>query len=170
MHVVKSLSSNEPLLQCVQKLAAIPRKDVLRVAAAYLREVTPARVFVFFRYDALSDVLRSDQTVGDDFGLLNSLEMKPAERVSGWCAANNCSSVNSNAALDLLNVASMFKPPLRSTLATPLFDGDVLVGVLTAYAAQDEAFTEEHRQLTEHMALTLGECLVQVEQPAPVLR
>jgi len=98
------------------------------------------------------------------------LTIKPAERVTGWCAANNRSSVNSNAALDLLNIAGMFEQPLKSTLATPLFDGDVLIGVLTTYATRDEAFEEEHRQITEQMAMTLGECLSQSEQPAPVLK
>jgi GAF domain-containing protein len=60
----------------------------------------------------------------------------------------------------------MFDPPLRSTLATPLYDGDVLVGVLSAYATQEDAFSEEHRYIAEQIALTLGECLSRVEQPA----
>ena len=143
---------------------------MLSAAADFLREATPGSVFAFFRYDALSDVLRCDQSVGDELGLLDGLTIKPAERVTGWCAANNRSSVNSNAALDLLNVAGMFEPPLRSTLATPLFDGDVLIGVLTIYSTRDEAFEDEHRHITEQIAMTLGECLSQSEQAAPVLK
>jgi len=161
---------NSALLECLRRLPSVPRKEVLSAAADFLREATPGSVFAFFRYDALSDVLRCDQSVGDELGLLDNLTIKPAERVTGWCAANNQSSVNSNAALDLLNLAGMFEPPLRSTLATPLFDGDVLIGVLTSYATRDEAFEDEHRHLTEQIAMTLGECLSQSEQPAPVLK
>lgn len=161
---------NSALLECLRRLPLAPRKDVLSTAAEFLQRATPGTVFAFFRYDALSDVLRCDQSVGDELGLLDGLTIKPAERVTGWCAANNRSSVNSNAALDLLNLAGMFEPPLKSTLATPLVDGDVLIGVLTAYATREEAFDEEHRQITEQMAMTLGECLSQSEQPTPVLK
>jgi putative nucleotidyltransferase with HDIG domain len=165
---IRSSSSADMLmLHCIRRLPSVPRKEALATAADYLHQVTPARVFAFFRYDALSDVLRCDQSVGDDLGLLNGLSIKPAERITGWCAANNRSSVNSNATLDLLTIAEMFQPPLRSTLATPLFDGDVLIGVLTAYATRDEAFKEEHRHLMEQLALTLGECLSSAEHPAP---
>jgi len=163
-------SENALLLESIRRLPTVPRKEVLTTAADCLRQVTPARVFAFFRYDALSDILRCDQAVGDPFGLLNGLTIKPAERITGWCAANNRSSVNSNAALDLLNIAEMFEPPLRSTLATPLFDGDVLVGVLSIYASQEDAFKEEHRYIAEQMALSLGECLSRIEQPRAVLR
>jgi GAF domain-containing protein len=143
---------------------------VLAVASDYLRHQTSAEVFAFYRYDALSDVLRCDQAINDPLGLMKGLTIRPAERITGWCAANNRSSVNSNATLDLLNVAEMFDPPLRSTLATPLFDGEVLIGVLTAYSAKEDGFNEEHRYIVEQMAATLGECLSRVEIPSqPVL-
>jgi putative nucleotidyltransferase with HDIG domain len=161
---------NALLLQCIRQLPSVPRNEVLAAAAEYMRQVTGATVFAFFRYDALSDVLRCEQSAGDDFGVLNGLTIRPAERITGWCAANNRSSLNSNATLDLLNLADVFEPPLRSTLATPLFYGDVLVGVLTAYATKNDAFKEEDRYITEQLALTLGECLTRGEQPAPALR
>jgi GAF domain-containing protein len=164
------ISEDALLLDCIRRLPLVPRKEVLSTAVGYLQQATPATVFAFFRYDALSDVLRCDQSVGDELGLLRGLAIRPAERITGWCAANNRSSVNSNAALDLLNLAEMFQPPLRSTLAIPLFDGDVLIGVLTAYATMDDAFREEHRYITEQMAQTLGGCLSRAEQPTPVLR
>jgi putative nucleotidyltransferase with HDIG domain len=163
-------TENASLQDCIKRLPSVPRKEVLTTAADYLKQQTPAQVLAFFRYDALSDVLRCDQAIGDPLGLLNGLAISPAERITGWCAVNNRSSVNSNAALDLLNIAEVFQPPLRSTLATPLFDGDVLVGVLSAYATQEEAFSEEHRYIAEQIALTLGECLSRVDQaPQPVL-
>jgi putative nucleotidyltransferase with HDIG domain len=147
--------------ECLHRLPPVSRKDVLLAAASYLRQVTPGRVYAFFEYDALLDVLRCDQTAGDEQGLLHGLTIKPAERVTGWCAANNRSSVNSNAELDLPDIAATFIPPLRSTLATPLFDGDVLVGVFTSYATTDDAFDDIHRRITEQVALTLGGCLAQ---------
>jgi putative nucleotidyltransferase with HDIG domain len=157
------------LLECIQHMPSVPRKDVLAVAADYLQRQTPARVFAFFRYDAPSDVLRCDQAIGDPVGLLSGLMIRPAERVTGWCAVNNRSSVNSHASLDLLNLAEMFDPPLKSTLATPLFDGDVLVGVISAYATQENGFNDEHRYIAEQVALTLGDCLSRAEQTAQAM-
>jgi GAF domain-containing protein len=55
------------------------------------------------------------------------------ERISGWVAANRQQVVNSDARLDLGPLAQ--SSALQHCLATPLVDGDRVVGVLTGYSA-----------------------------------
>jgi GAF domain-containing protein len=117
----------------------------------------PARVFAFYQYDTDKDVLRCAEAIGDSHGLLSGIVIRPAERVTGWSAANLRTSVNSNAALDLLNIAGMFDPPLRSTLCTPVTLNGNLVGVLTAYATQADIFTDDHRYAIEQVSVSLAQ-------------
>ncbi|HEY5618766.1 MAG TPA: GAF domain-containing protein, partial [Vicinamibacterales bacterium] len=63
--------------------------------------------------------------------------------------------VNSNASLDLAEIAGFFVPRLRSTISTPLVLGDTLIGVLTAYSGKQDAFDESHRYSFEKVASTL---------------
>jgi putative nucleotidyltransferase with HDIG domain len=169
---IRSTATESSLLrECQIRMASTGRTEALGVAADCLREMTPARVFAFYRYDSADDVLRCAGTVGDPHGLLAGLTIRPAERVTGWSAVNRRTSVNSNAALDLLTVAGMFDPPLRSTLSSPMVNKGSLVGVLTAYATQPDVFTEEHSFLIEQVALALARRLGSADRPeASVLR
>ena len=87
--------------------------------------------------------------------MLGALTIRLGERVTGWTAANRRTSVNSNASLDLVEIAGFFVPRLRSTIATPLADGETLVGVLSAYSSKQDAFSESHRYAFEKVASTL---------------
>jgi putative nucleotidyltransferase with HDIG domain len=127
----------------------------VQIAAQYLRQLTPATVYALFVYDSTADVLTCISTSGDDQRLLGALTIRLGERVTGWTAANRRTSVNSNASLDLVEIAGFFVPRLRSTIATPLADGDTLVGVLSAYSSQQDAFSESHRYAFEKVASTL---------------
>jgi putative nucleotidyltransferase with HDIG domain len=144
------------LRECQFRLASATRSEALTIAVDHLRQMVPARVFALFRYDADKDVLRCVEAIGDPHSLLSGLMIRPAERVTGWSAVNLRTSVNSNAALDLLNIAGVFEPPLRSTISTPVTLNDTLVGVLTAYATQADVFTDEHRFVIEQVSASLA--------------
>lgn len=127
----------------------------LHVVAQCLRKLTPATVYALYMYDSGADMLTCVTANGDDQRLLDRLTIRLGERVTGWVAANKQTSVNSDAFLDLAQIASFFTPPLRSTISTPIADGEALVGVLTAYSLKEGAFTENHRYIFEQVALTL---------------
>jgi putative nucleotidyltransferase with HDIG domain len=127
----------------------------VQIAAQYLRQLTPATVYALFMYDSTADVLTCVSTSGDEQRLLGALTIRLGERVTGWTAANRRTSVNSNASLDLVEIAGFFVPRLRSTIATPLADGETLVGVLSAYSSKQDAFNESHRYAFEKVASTL---------------
>jgi putative nucleotidyltransferase with HDIG domain len=158
-------STTTLLLECEKHVHAAQRNEVLTVAAEYLRQLTPARVFAFFRYDAQADLLKCEEAVGDPLGLLAGLSVRPGERVTGWTAVNRRTSVNSNAVLDLQEIANMFDPVVRSALSTPLVANDALVGVLTLYATQAEIFSDEHRYIAEQIATSIGSRVSRASSP-----
>jgi diguanylate cyclase (GGDEF)-like protein/putative nucleotidyltransferase with HDIG domain len=123
--------------------------DVGDVIAKHLRRVVPASVVVFYIYDVTTDDLVSSHVAGAHASHLVGLRIPRGERLSGWVAANKQTIVNADPALDLGEVGRELKPRLRSCLSTPLVFGQELVGVLTLYSVDVDAFSEDHRRLLE---------------------
>lgn len=96
------------------------------------------------------------------------------EGVSGWVAQNSCLLLNGNASVEpgvpmLPNGA----PALRSGLAVPLLGSDKQIfGVLTLYAASEDAFCATDGEILETISEQLGLALhatVQRDEAKPVL-
>jgi putative nucleotidyltransferase with HDIG domain len=139
----------------------------LQIASQCLRQLTPATVYALFECDNQSDALTCRCVSGDEHRLLDGLSIKLGERVTGWSAANHRSSMNSDASLDLAQIATFFKPPLRSTLTTPLSDRERLLGVLTGYAPREDAFNESHRYTFEQISLALVNRITSLRSHVP---
>lgn len=120
--------------------ATSPRVDGL---CAEIRSILPADVCVFFEYDVHTDLLVARAAAGLEVAHFVSLQMRRGERVSGWVAATGEPALNSDARLDLREVASTLPLVLRSALSVPAFSGG-LVGVVTAYSAVPDAFDTSH--------------------------
>jgi GAF domain-containing protein len=78
--------------------------------------------------------------------------MGVGDRLTGWLAATRQVIINSDAALDLGERLSPEAPVLHSCLSVPLTAGGDLVGVLTLYASEREAFSEDHGRLLQMVA------------------
>jgi len=156
---------------CSRELSQVASPNTaLEISAQYLRQLIPATVYALFLYDGTADLLKCMQTNGDNLRLLDGLTIKLGERVTGWVAANQRSSINSDATLDLVQMAALFTPPLRSTISTPLRHGDRLIGVLTAYTFKDSAFNESHQYAFESVAPALARvCALQSHGSSNVL-
>jgi putative nucleotidyltransferase with HDIG domain len=155
-HIRTNAFESAILEQCardVSKAGSIA--TLVQISAQCLRQLTPATVYALFEYDAAADQLTCRHCVGDEQHLIDGLTIKLGERVTGWSAANLRASANSDASLDLAQIASFFAPPLRSTICTPLVQGDRLVGVLSAYSSKANAFNESHQYAFEQVAGTL---------------
>jgi putative nucleotidyltransferase with HDIG domain len=139
----------------------------VQVTAQCLRQITPATVYALFEYDATADHLTCRHSAGDERRLIDGLTIKLGERVTGWSAANLRASVNSDASLDLAQIASFFSPPLRSTICAPLVQGDRVVGVLTAYSSTANAFNLSHQYAFEQVSLALLGKLSSLQSSAP---
>ena len=131
------------------------RGDVCRRRRAgdgALSRILPDTTFAFYIHDAASGHLVARHAMGEHAAVLRGTSIAMSERLSGWVAACRQTIANSDAALDLYDRGVK----LGSALSTPLFDGERVVGVFTAYAAASQAFTEDQSRLVEMMAPHLG--------------
>ena len=87
----------------------------LAVVTQYVRLLTPSSACAFYRYASDTDSLICTYAVGESSHVLLGLTIKNGERVSGWVAANEKMIANSDATLDLRELAHQFHPSLRST-------------------------------------------------------
>jgi putative nucleotidyltransferase with HDIG domain len=112
---------------------------------------TTGMTLVIYEYDAHLDSLfgraaagiHRDATVGLTIGL--------GLRLTGWVAAHRMTIVNSEAALDLGNVAAKLTPAPQLCLSTPILADSKLVGVLTAYST-NEPFAAKDVAVLEMLA------------------
>jgi diguanylate cyclase (GGDEF)-like protein len=74
------------------------------------------------------------------------LRISLGERLSGWVGAHRQTIVNSDPVLDLGEEATAAVPRLRSCLSTPVVTQDTLIGVLTLYSPDHDAFDENHKR------------------------
>ena len=123
--------------------------DVGDVIAKQLRRIVPASDIVFYVYNVQTDDLVSMHAAGSHASHLVGLRIPRGERLSGWVAANKQTIVNADPVLDLGEMARMLRPRLRSCISTPLVSGQDLIGVLTFYSVDTDAFNEDHKRILE---------------------
>jgi len=131
--------------------------EAVDVASQALRQLTPVTTLALYRYDTNADVLVCDSSTGDPNNHIPGLTIRLGERVSGWAAANQRTSINSDASLDLFHIAALFRPPLRSTIVVPIVEGDRLLAVISGYSALEHGFNEAHLYAFERVAGFIGE-------------
>ena len=61
-----------------------------------------------------------------------------------------------------MQIADFFTPVLRSTISTPLYKGERLLGVVTGYSANNQAFTDNHGYALEAIASILADKILSV--------
>lgn len=149
-----------------RSLEALPTPELIAEAVAHhLAKAIPFSLCIVYVYDVTRDHLIAEHVSGECSHLLLDLRLQRGERLSGWVAANRRPIMNSDAALDLGDVASLSTPPLRVALAVPLTDEDQLVGVLSLYATSD--FDETHRVVLEEAARDVSRALHRHHVPIP---
>jgi putative nucleotidyltransferase with HDIG domain len=109
---------------------------------------SPGLTLVIYQYDAQLDSLFGRAAAGHHRTVANDLTIGVGRRLTGWVAAHRTTIVNSEAALDLGNIAATLRPAPQLCLSTPMLIAGKLVGVLTVYsngvvfAAKDVALFE----------------------------
>jgi putative nucleotidyltransferase with HDIG domain len=149
-HVLPALE----LLHAFSAQAALP--DLAEAIAQQALRETPAALFALFVHDTESGDLAVAHTSGVSAEWLRGLRLPIGERLSGWVAANRRTICNSDAALDLGAVDEPFEGELHSTLSVPIVTDDALVGVVSLYARDHQAFTDRHRRFLEQLVVALG--------------
>jgi diguanylate cyclase (GGDEF)-like protein/putative nucleotidyltransferase with HDIG domain len=120
--------------------------ETLSVLAVRLRRIIPfSALAIWIRRD---HVLMPEYVTGDDFRLFSSLEIPVGQGLSGWVAENRKPILNGNPSVEpgYLNDASKFSN-LRSAVAVPLEGVNGVLGVLSLYHADSDAFSKDHLRI-----------------------
>jgi len=142
--------------------ASLSLGETLSVFSVKLKRLVP--------YDAIAiyvkrgDELLPEHVNGDNFRLFASLKIPLGQGLSGWVAQNKKPIVNGNPSVEpgYLNDPTKFST-LRSALAVPLEGLEGVVGVLSLYQAEKDAFTSDHLRVllavSSKMALSIENAL-----------
>jgi putative nucleotidyltransferase with HDIG domain len=169
---IRANASEVALLEsCAQQvIRAATATDAAEASLQTLRQLTPITTCALYRYESNLDQVVCHFAAGDPHSLLGGLIIRLGERVTGWCAANQKTVMNSDAYLDLVQIATRFSPPLRSTICIPLFFEGRLDGVFTGYSTQENPFDERHRYVVERVAELLNTRLTSSAQTVRNIR
>ncbi|HTQ55538.1 MAG TPA: HD domain-containing phosphohydrolase [Bryobacteraceae bacterium] len=120
--------------------------ETLSVVSMRLKRMVP--------YDAIAVYICRGKTLvphyvnGENYRLFSSLEIPVGEGLSGWVAENRKSILNGNPSVEsgYTNDPAKFST-LRSALAVPLEGVSGVIGVLTLYRAERDAFSRDHLRI-----------------------
>jgi diguanylate cyclase (GGDEF)-like protein/putative nucleotidyltransferase with HDIG domain len=117
--------------------------ETLSVLSVRLRKLVPFDSIAI--YVLRDEKLIPEHVSGDNFRLFSSLEIPFGQGLSGWVAANRKPIVNGNPSVEpgYLNDASKFST-LRSAISVPLEGVNGVLGVLSLYKSEADAFTQDH--------------------------
>jgi hypothetical protein len=115
LQTIRDNASEAALLRSSDQLiATASANDAFELAVQSLRQLTPATVYALYEFESRAETLVCRQVAGDPNRLLHGLIIPFGQRVSGWAAANRRTAVNSDASLDLAQIARAFTPRLHS--------------------------------------------------------
>jgi len=138
-------------------------QDATDLIAKHLRRLVPSSACVFYMYDVDSDELLAAHASGEHAALIKGLRVPRGQRLSGWVAANRQTIRNSDPVLDLGESARAMTPRPRSCLSTPLLAGKTLVGVLSLYSSNKDAYSEDHERIVEVVALQVSGAILDAQ-------
>jgi putative nucleotidyltransferase with HDIG domain len=127
-------------------------EDLCDDVHAQLSVVMPGLTLVVYKHDEHLDALFGRAASGVHRNVAAGLTIGVGRRLSGWVAAHRTTIINSEAALDLGNVATTLRPSPQLCLSTPMMAGTKLVGVLTVYSTFNRPFVAKDVALFEMLA------------------
>jgi putative nucleotidyltransferase with HDIG domain len=145
---IRASSPDRPML----RRKAFMQKSALQ-ANEIIAEVTDAIDFtlgILFLNDPETNELEAAYTFGHASRAVNGLRIPLGQRLSGWVAVNRRTIVNSDAMLDLGDLARV--TGLRLCMSAPLMFEDESVGVLSLYTSLPAGFTDSDREALEMLA------------------
>jgi diguanylate cyclase (GGDEF)-like protein/putative nucleotidyltransferase with HDIG domain len=120
--------------------------ETLSLLGVRLRRIVPHHGLAIWVQRA--GVLIPEYVAGDDFRLFSSLQIPVGHGLSGWVAENRKAILNGNPSVESGYLSDPTKfSQLRSALAVPLEGTGGVVGVLTLYHSDRDAFTKDHLRI-----------------------
>jgi diguanylate cyclase (GGDEF)-like protein/putative nucleotidyltransferase with HDIG domain len=138
--------------------SSLSLEETLSVLVTRLRLLAPwdgAAVYLL-----RDEALHPAYVAGEDFHLFSSLKIPLGEGLSGWVASNSKAIVNGNPSVEAgyLNEPAKFSF-LQSALSVPLEGAQGVVGVLTLYRREKDAFTRDHLRILTALATKAALCV-----------
>jgi diguanylate cyclase (GGDEF)-like protein/putative nucleotidyltransferase with HDIG domain len=127
-------------------------QDYADAIVGHLQRLIPSSVCAFYINDVTRGDLQLVHAAGQFRAPFVGLRIPIGQRLSGWVAANRHTIVNSDAALDLGDLARATSTPLRSCMSAALVSSEQLVGVISFYSSELSAFNDDHRRIAESVA------------------
>jgi diguanylate cyclase (GGDEF)-like protein/putative nucleotidyltransferase with HDIG domain len=117
--------------------------DTLSVFAAKLRRLVPYdSIVIYIKYD---DVLLPEHVSGENMRRFSALRIPMGEGVSGWVAYNKKPILNGNPSVEPGYATDPGKlVSLSSAMAVPLEGLEGVVGVVSLYRSEKDAFSKDH--------------------------
>jgi len=120
--------------------------ETLSVVSVRLKKMVPYDAIAV--YVSRGKVLIPHYVNGENFRLFSSLEIPVGEGISGWVAGNRKSILNGNPSVECGYLNDPAKcSTLRSALSVPLEGVNGVIGALTLYRADKDAFSRDHLRI-----------------------
>jgi diguanylate cyclase (GGDEF)-like protein/putative nucleotidyltransferase with HDIG domain len=129
--------------------------ETLSVLAVRLRKIIPLHALaIWVRRD---DVLVPEYVTGEDYRLFTSLEIPVGQGLSGWVVENHKPIFNGNPSVEPSYLNDPTKTSvLRSAVAVPLEGMNGVLGALTLYHSDRDAFTKDHLRVLLGISAKIG--------------
>jgi len=135
------------LLELTQELgSSLKINETLALLASRLKAVIPYDGIAIYTVEG--EHLVTQYASGDDSALFSSLEIPLGEGISGWVTQNNKPMINGNPSVEpgYLGDPKRFSVH-RSAVSVPLSGLQGVIGALTLYHHEKDAFTKDHLRI-----------------------
>jgi diguanylate cyclase (GGDEF)-like protein/putative nucleotidyltransferase with HDIG domain len=129
--------------------------ETLSVLALRLGKIIPHHgLAIWVRRES---TLFPEYVTGEDYRLFSSLEIPVGQGLSGWVAENGKPILNGNPSVEPGYLGDSTKiTTLRSAVAVPLEGMNGVLGVLSLYSAERDAFTKDHLRVLLGISSKIG--------------
>lgn len=129
--------------------------DTMALLASRLKSAIPHTGIAIYTIEG--EHLKTQYAAGDDAALFSSLRIPLGEGLSGWVARSQRAIVNGNPSVEAGYLNDPRKTSaLRSALSAPLPGATGVVGALTLYHREADAFSADHLRILQAVSAKAG--------------
>jgi diguanylate cyclase (GGDEF)-like protein/putative nucleotidyltransferase with HDIG domain len=154
--VFHDIASTHKAVQAVYELSrsigqSLNVRETLKLLASSIKQFVPYSACSIYLVNSRDDRVLPHFVSGMYRDILEGLEVKLGEGITGWAAANNKTLVNVSPAPEFLNLEQL-RAVFKSCLAVPLSIDNSVVGVITLYSNEERVYKTDHLNLMETVA------------------
>ena len=125
--------------------------DTMELIASKLSDLVPFSTCALFLYSEESDSLACRFAKGTDADVVQQIEVRNGQGLTGWVARNRRPLVNARPNADLEAIGSPMTTVLQSALVCPLVCNERFIGTLAVYHTTPGFYRDDHRRLLDRI-------------------